>query len=79
MDMGGTGLRDDGSTGAHMAHEDADMNSAPPDAFGHQNIPSGLIDDGSHNPSHSGEEYQGRNNFYADIVSPDFSEHALCC
>ncbi len=60
MDMGGTGLRDDGSTGAHAAHEDGDMNSAPPDAYGHRNIPSGLIDDGSHNPSLSGEVYQGR-------------------
>ncbi|CAL8471520.1 g11062 [Coccomyxa elongata] len=59
MDMGGTGLRDDGSTGAHAAHEDGDMNSAPPDAYGHRSIPSGLIDDGSHNPSLSGERYQG--------------------
>ena len=70
MDMGGTGLRDDGSTGA-LAHEDADMNSAPLDASGHQNIPSGLIDDGSHNPSLNGEGYKGRyKNVHAKYYVP---------
>ncbi len=77
MDMGGTGLRDDGSTGA-LAHEDADMNSAPLDASGHQNIPSGLIDDGSHNPSLNGEGYKGRKMVMQSFLSQGLMQRALC-
>lgn len=49
---GGTGLIDDGSTGAEMQPEDENFHSMPASGHGHRRIPSGLIDDGSYNPAH---------------------------
>ena len=59
MNMGGTGLIDDGGSRPEVQYEDADYNSMPADEHGRRTIPSGLMDDGSHNPSLFSNDDQG--------------------
>ncbi|KAK9917986.1 hypothetical protein WJX75_000276 [Coccomyxa subellipsoidea] len=59
MNMGGTGLIDDGGSRPEVQYEDADYNSMPADEHGRRTIPSGLMDDGSHNPSLFSNNDQG--------------------
>ncbi len=65
MHGGGIGLIDDGGSRPEVHYEDAGYHSMPVDERGRQTIPSGLIDDGSHNPSLFSNEDQGGDPYHA--------------